>query len=514
MTCPRSARRRRLAVVAACLMVTTGLTACTAQPEPKPFRPSLTWGPCPDDVEVTFLTAHQCGTLTVLANRTKPGHGTVKLLVAKVPPPAGATNPGVGTSFGADFGDAESVGGGIAAGAARVGRTGLQLEWRGSGPHSTPSLRCPEVDPLGRLAAAVRHDDPKTHEAFVAAIRQCAKRLRSKGIDPADYTATAMAQDIEDLRIAARIDRWAMGASYGTQSAVLFEYVHLFPSRVMAGYLDSPSFRGSPGSGGDAAALNEALDVLFEACDRSSTCRAAHPDLSGLWSRALEYTATYPLRGTGQLSGKSVAVLVDAPKLVRATRFTLGGEGAPLTALPRIIDDAAHGRLATELASLVAGDPMFCSGYRPQCRDARFSLGVFLTNLCEAVPPTGTGPESTRGPEPDHPSYPAVFADSPYVDACKAWNVPSHAPASAESLSGVPLLLLSGDLDSFSPLAATRAAARRLGPSVFVVGVPGGIHNVLGFHECAITARNTWTREPQLPPPVNACIDVRPVPFS
>ncbi len=60
---------------------------------------------------------------------------------------------------------------------------------------------------------------------------------------------------------------------------------------------------------------------------------------------------------------------------------------AQLTALPRIISEAAHGRLAPELAQAVANDPIFCSGYRPQCRDSRFSLGLFLTNLLRPLHP-------------------------------------------------------------------------------------------------------------------------------
>ena len=115
-------------------------------------------------------------------------------------------------------------------------------------------------------------------------------------------------------------------------------------------------------------------------------CHAAYPDLQGLWTQALDRTAIHPLRGTADLGTSTSPCVVDAPKLLRATRFALGGEGGPLTALPRIISDAAHGRLAPELAQTVATDPIFCSGYRPLCHDARFSLGLYLTNYCGAHP--------------------------------------------------------------------------------------------------------------------------------
>ncbi|WP_157598593.1 alpha/beta hydrolase [Phycicoccus sp. Root101] len=501
-------RHRGAAAGLVCLLSVAMLSACTSPSEPEPFRPSLVWAPCPDDVETTFLSPHECGTLTVLANRSRPTGATgatVKLLVAKVPPPAGATMPGLGTSFGPNFGDAEAVGGAMAAGTARLGRTNLQMEWRGSGPHNQPSLRCPEVDPIGVRAAGAPNNDPGLRGAFVAAVAQCAKRLRASGVEPADYTSTAMAQDMEDLRVAAGIDRWAMGASYGTQSAVLFEYLRLFPGRVQAAYLDSPAFTSPANFHDGAVALQGRLDTLFDLCAEDAACRGASPDLEELWTQALERTRTHPLRGTAMVGAEQVAVVVDAPKLVRAARFALGGEGGQLAALPRIITGAAHGQLAPELATMVASDPAFCSGYRPQCRDKRFSLGVFLTDLCSTWPSRGTAPETTRGLEDQRAVYAAVFEESPYADACAAWDVPVRAAPSPSSARDVPMLMLTGDLDSFSPPATVRDAADRLGPVASVLLVPGGIHNVLGFYECAITARNNWTRRPTQPTSNDAC---------
>ena len=506
--------RRAAAVASACCLSLGLVVGCTAEPQPVPFRPTLVWGDCPDDVETTFLTPHECGTLTVLADRAEPNGDTLRLLVAKVPPPAGVTAPGVGTSFGPNFGDGEVVSGAMAAGATRMGRTSLQLEWRGSGPHNSTSLACPEVDSLGARAAGVRHDDPGLRDAFVAAVAACATRLRSSGVDPGDYTAMAMAQDVEDLRVAAGVDTWAMAGTYGTQSALLFEYLHRNPGRVQAAYLDSPSFTSPTGFHGGAAALQDALDALFRACEQSPRCVADHPNLEGLWTRALDRTTTTALRGAGSVDGQDVTVVVDAAKLVRAARFALGGEGGPLTALPQIIHQAANGRLAPELAQTAAGDPVFCSGYRPLCHDARFSLGLFLTNLCSTAPLNGLeATEATRGRDPSHPAYAAVFEDPPYTPACAAWSVPPDRAQPTYTTAGIPLLLLSGSHDSFSPPATTRTAAIGLGSQAHVLEVPGGTHNVLGFSECAITARNDWARRTTETPPADACDGTMPITF-
>ncbi len=47
MSRQRSALMRDLAVAAACLVVATPTVTCMTEPQPKTFRPSLTWGPCP-----------------------------------------------------------------------------------------------------------------------------------------------------------------------------------------------------------------------------------------------------------------------------------------------------------------------------------------------------------------------------------------------------------------------------------------------------------------------------------
>jgi len=506
-------RRRWAAAASACGLTLGLLLACTAEPEPAPFRPTLVWGACPDDVETTFLTPHECGTLTVLADRAEPTGATLALAVAKVPPPSGATEPGYGTSFGPNFGDGEVISGGMAAGASRMGRTSLQVEWRGSGPHTSSSLACPEVDPLGITAAGVRHDDPGLREAFTAAVATCATRLRSEGVDARDYAATAMAQDVEDLRVAMGVDAWEMAASYGTQSSVLFTYLERHPGRVKAAYLDSPSFTSPAGFHGGAAALQDALEALVRSCEQSPTCAAEHPDLGVLWTRALDSTTTTPLVGSVEVDGQEVTVLVDAPKLVRLARFALGGEGAPLAALPRVIHEAALGRLAPELVQAVVRDPVFCSGYRPLCHDSRFSLGLFLTHLCGSEPLTGADrSEATRGTGPGHPAYAAVFEDSPYTTACDAWGVDPDPTEPPDEAAGIPMLLMSGSLDSFSPPGDTRDAALALGEQAHVLEVPSGTHNVLGFSECAITARNIWSRD-RAAPSALACAGAPQVEF-
>lgn len=103
---------RALAVglTAAILLLTP---SCTPQPDPPS---TLVWGDCPADVEATFLARHQCGTLTVPVNRSRPDGPTLDLLVARAWPVGQEPREGIGTGFGHNIGDPQAVSGGMAAG--------------------------------------------------------------------------------------------------------------------------------------------------------------------------------------------------------------------------------------------------------------------------------------------------------------------------------------------------------------------------------------------------------------
>ena len=223
-----------------------------------------------------------------------------------------------------------------------------------------------------------------------------------------------------------------------------------------------------------------------------------------------------PLTGTFETaSGDTIDVVVDAPKLLRAARFALGGDG-PTNAgqLPATIAAAADGEATPWLLATIAQDPIFCAGYRPLCvgQDG-FSLGAYLTAFCRDQAPFIDDDALDAAVDGD-PVYEAVFVQSPYRQACEAWDVPAADPAVAQPVdTDVPLLMLPGQFDSFSPPAVAEAHAATL-PMAWTIAVPGQTHNTLGFAECAITARNQWAQDPTTPPDENACRAAPPLAFS
>lgn len=493
---------RRVWLVAA--VVSLAFAACTFGAGEPPFRPSLRWVACPADVEASFVSRHQCGYLTVLQDRSQPHGRTVRLLVVKVWPVGMEPRPGIGTGFGGNVGDPRGLGGGTATGATRLERVVIEMESRGAGPHSEPSLRCPEVDALDKVAAVSRTGDQRLLDEFLAAVRTCRDRLTQTGVDVADYDVSATAVDVEDLRVALGIDRWATVSSEGTASRYVVEYLRRFPDRVDAAFLDSPWFPDVDDLTGGIAGTKAALRQLFTTCAQDTKCDRAHPALADAWQAALHQLAETPLRGPARAG--QAGVLVDAGKLLRIARFALGGDGpANLSLVPGIITDAAAGRLSAELARLVADDPLFCAGYRPLCAGQNgFAWGVFLTTFCRDQVPFIDRATVTRQASGD-PAYQQVFANSPYLAACDAWQVPAGPPAVHQPVdTQVPLLLLVGQFDSFSP-PQVQAAVSRL-DHAWAVQVPGQTHNVLGFSDCPIDIRNAWVHQPSAPPAGTQCL--------
>jgi pimeloyl-ACP methyl ester carboxylesterase len=299
-------------------------------------------------------------------------------------------------------------------------------------------------------------------------------------------------------------------------SRATFEYLRAYPDRAQAAHIDSPWFPDVDDLTGGINGTRAALAELFTACAADTACDDAFPDLERTWQQALDKLGDTPLHGTFETAtDDTIDVVVDAPKLMRAARFALGGDG-PTNAgqLPATIAAAAAGEATPWLLATIAQDPIFCAGYRPFCigQDG-FSLGVYLTEFCRDQAPFIDDDTLNAAADGD-PVYEAVFVHSPYRQACEVWDVPAADPAVARPVdTDVPLLMLPGQFDSFSPPLVAEAQTARL-PMAWTIGVPGQTHNTLGFAECAITARNQWARDPTTPPDEDACRTAPPLDFS
>lgn len=107
-----------------------------------------------------------------------------------------------------------------------------------------------------------------------------------------------------------------------------------------------------------------------------------------------------------------------------------------------------------------------------------------------------------------------VFAANPYLAACRIWHVPA-APAQLHQpvRTSVPVLIMTGQFDAFSPLPDARTAATSL-QRAWVIQIPWQTHNVLGGSQCAISIRNAWINAPTRPPATGCLHHVEPALFD
>jgi pimeloyl-ACP methyl ester carboxylesterase len=165
------------------------------------------------------------------------------------------------------------------------------------------------------------------------------------------------------------------------------------------------------------------------------------------------------------------------------------------------------------VGAIAAADLPFCAGYRPVCSSrGQFSLGAYLTVLCRDQEPF-VDRASLATETAGDPAFAHVFQHHPYLEACEAWDVPAADALVHEPVhTGVPLLIIAGRFDSFSPPPVARAAAESF-DNAWVMEVPD-THNTFGHSDCALAIRNAWLDEPNAAPTGTGCLKGMRIAFS
>ncbi len=462
--------------------------ACTGGERPKPnFHPSAAMVKCPADIEVQVSADHSCGYLTVLEDRARPEGPTIRLFFLRVQPPVGPSEPEPIASVGYEIAQAPDYGS-IVGIAESSRREFVLLDQRGTG-HSEPSLECSEVDQVADDLVGGPISSDAVSGAFQTAVMNCKARLLAAGVRTEAYTLGAAAEDLEELRQALRIRPWNL-VSWGTASRVMLEYARSHADGVRALVLGSPQFPEIDPVSEATSDMTDAFAALADTCRASSRCRSEYPDLRTALSRAAATLERSPL----PFSVRGKSILADGAALVRVVRHMLsanGGEEAGL--VPQTVQGALEGNVR-EVASRLADDPGMCLGYMPRCEEA-LSLGSYLSFTCPRVP-SGGGLEEV---------YPGLGSKDPYVAACRAWGMERRPGAVAAVTTDVPVLILRGEYDAFSPRDPVQHARRAM-PNAHIVAVPYVGHDVFGTYECIRDERNAWLSNPRRSPDYSACL--------
>lgn len=448
-----------LAAATGAVLVTGG----SAGDGPEDTGPGSDWatGPCPADVEVEVVPAHTCG--WVPAPMGPMGESTQQVFVVVVEPPR-ASDAAPILETGTDLGMAPDYAG-LAPIAQRTGRRTVIVDLPGTG-HSVPSLDCSDAEALGE----VEGDSPE----LVEAIGVCYDRLVAEGVDPGSMTPRHSADVLLAVMDAVGSERWVL-MGHGTTGATAVQVAREHPGRVEALVLDSAVQVHQ----GWAARRSALVRRVAAACRADDSCARRYADVGSLWRAAWRRAGTRPIElGTAVL---------DRELLDRAVRWLVAPVASGPALLPSLLDEAAAGRPGPELRRFAAAlemAPPLCVGILPKCvTREQVVLGAVLSSMC-----------------------PAAARRWPYVEACARWGISERADESAP-VTGIPTLVLHGELDPFATVAEASAQVRKWASGAHLVVTRGRGHNVLG-DQCVRTVRNDWLAGPLDRAPVLAqCLD-------
>ena len=182
---------------------------------------------------------------------------------------------------------------------------------------------------------------------------------------------------------------------------------------------------------------------------------------------------------------------------------------------PAVIYSALDGNtplLRHYITDRLASQQTYCLGYVPVCDPTNtISVGAYLSILCGEIAPFVDRSALTRLAGGDEP-FISVFAKSPWLDACDAWDVqPSDASVASPVSSDVPTLILLGRFDPFGAPAVMRQATAGLSRSWVVIDPAAG-RNTLA-DACFQDLRTLWLADPTSPPDTSCVKDMTPLPF-
>ncbi len=372
-----------------------------------------------------------------------------------------------------------------------LGTEVVVYDQRGGGA-SVPRLDCPEhADALADGLGAA--DDPELERSVVAdALSACHDRLVRDGVDLSEYDVDASVADLDDLRRALGAEQLRLVASsYGTRLAL--EYAAAHPDRAASLALDSLDPPGATLPGGDARALDPAVERLLDACSADPSCATAHPDLGSSLDAAVSRADRTPL-------------VIETPATDErpAGRFTLTGDDLLAGLFAAMYDSELIPLLPAAIDAIAAGDDSVLASVGPRVVPALSagSIGALLSVNCAA-----TSASSPVEP-PVGASTIALTGWDPY---CQEWPVDASASAAHGVEPGVPVLVVAGELDPITPATTSRRLADTWGATL--VEVPRAGHTPMLVDPCARAVLRSFLADPDAVD--TACVSrLAPTPFA
>jgi pimeloyl-ACP methyl ester carboxylesterase len=427
----------------------------------------------------------RCGSISVPLDRANPGLGTTRVAFALLPrrdiarPSLGTiVGPGNAGSFLIDR--AADV---VTRFAALMDRRDVLLvDPRGTGRSDPVACRSLAQVALGFTPPA----------RMTAAIGACGREL---GPRVGAYGNAAIADDLDDVRAALGVERLDLyGASYGTYLMTVYAGRH--PEHVRSVVLDAGYPIDYDAWGLDRlAAARRGIRLV---CARTRACRGSEvlADVARLATRLRRHPVAFTSRAGDRrlrlrIDESALATVVygggdpvSFGRLPAVVRSALAGDLAPLRRRVETWQLTAAGVLADPKAGGSAGETAFLAG---ACHD-------FPRAFAYADPVPARRAAYRRALAAIDAGAAAPFSPAAWVHAgfeapdwCLDWpDDPTAGPPLAPDtpLPDVPVLALSGDLDTNVPASQGRAVAA-LYPRATFAEIPNAGHTPTDASPCA-----------------------------
>jgi len=373
----------------------------------------------------------RCGWITVYEDRTAGAGRQIELRVVVYPALSRDQQPDPlfvlagGPGQGAAQASAAVA---VAFGDVRRERDIVFVDQRGTGESN--GLPCDtETDDLGRLFSA---------EHSISALLDC---LDGYDADLRMYTTAIAMDDLDEVRASLgyeRINLW--GGSYGTRAALV--YLRRHGEHVRSVVFDGavPMAMTLPEELPQDA--QRALDLLFDDCERRTTCRGRFPDLRRQLGEVLARLDNGPVRITLQhpRTGEEADIELRREVVTGALRAAL--YSADAAAIVPLLIDQMHSGDFTGLSALAVGIESGPS-------ESKINWGMFFSVICAEDLPWVD--EAARNSSPS-----GVFSNDETLGVwdkiCDAWPRGEVAASYHERVvSDVPALVVSGALDPVTP---------------------------------------------------------------
>jgi len=454
------------------------------RPAPPPAL-TLTWAAsCP--FPLPSGEHARCGMARAPALRDHPDQGSIEFFVAELqatgpspqPDPVVLLNGGPGQA-GSDL----IEGSWKALAEIRRERALIFVDQRGAG-RSRPALFCPELDPVAFWHGGLTAEDA----------RACLRPIQNAGLSPAAFNTIDSALDLVDLRRALGYQRWnLLGTSYGTILAM--ETLRRDPEGVRAVVLNSPTLTAASWLDlNRMAAIKAVYRKIFAACQAQPACDRAYPGLEQVFldlarrlnAAPLEVRYTDPRTGQPGAGKMSFARLLDILTVMAGS----GSGSAQVPALLWYLHQVSTGK-AEPWAPLLAWL------YMPYWKTMDgLAYGLNAAIGCREVRPWVDASGARSNALLYQPYVQPLEMETDYDVFCPVWNLP-RGPEELRTpvASPVPVLLLTGELDTLTPTTLADTIARTL-PHAQILRFAGLGHDVLSASSCAHQALANFVDTP------------------